>query len=194
MRRLRFGFLLFACLAGLAPRPAEAMAVSIELRHTPMRVRPKDLPSLCPMLALSPLAHLWIGAGYELIQDYDAVLWTSEYEGRKPIAMSGLRAGAWYRGGDSRDGLTFAAGALLTYANPATSSGATPRGIDSGTSIIDFGADISIGRVWQHFRLELFATPAWSYGHVSSPAVHKKERFSAFTYRFGGAIAFLFGS
>jgi hypothetical protein len=41
---------------------------SIELRHTPMRVRPTDLPSLCAMVALSPLGRLWIGAGYEIMK------------------------------------------------------------------------------------------------------------------------------
>ena len=33
-----------------------------------------------------------------------------------------------------------------------------------------------------------------SYGQVASPAVHKTERFSAFTYRFGVAMAIVVGS
>jgi len=48
--------------------------------------------------------------------------------------------------------------------------------------------------VWQSVRVEGFATPAWSLGRVTSPAVHKEERYSAFTYRFGVALAILVGS
>jgi hypothetical protein len=48
--------------------------------------------------------------------------------------------------------------------------------------------------VYHWFRFEIFATPAWSYGQVASPAVHKTERYSAFTYRFGVAMAIVVGS
>jgi hypothetical protein len=194
MRRLIIATLLVSGLVGIVPRKSEATQLSIELRFTPPFVRPNGLPSLCPMLAFSLTEHLWAGVGYEALQDYDAILWTSEYEGHKPIAMSGLRAGAWYRGDLAYHSMSWAAGPLFTFANPAISLTHSPEGLDSGTSVFDFGADFSIGRLWQWVRLEAFATPAWSFGQVASPAVHKTERYSAFTYRFGLALAFLVGS
>jgi hypothetical protein len=153
-----------------------------------------DLPSICPMLALSLSEHWWVGAGYETLQDYDAILWTSETEGHKPIAMSGIHAGTWYRGGAHRNSMTYSVGGLLTFAHPVFSIDPKPAGINSDTSVVDFGVDLTWGHVWQTFRLEFFATPAWSYGQVSSPAVHKSERFSAFTYRVGVALAVRLGS
>jgi hypothetical protein len=183
-----------AGLIGVAPRRAEATGVTIEVRTTPPLVRPDDGPSLCGMLALSLTEHLWAGVGYEWVQDYDAILWTSETEGHKPIVMSGIRAGAWYRGGAAQHALTWAAGPLFTFANPAISLVSPHRPLDSGTSFFDFGFDFSIGHVWQSVRLEGFATPAWSIGRVVSPAVHKEESYSAFTYRLGVALAFLLGS
>jgi hypothetical protein len=194
MRGLIIATLLVSGLVGIAPRRSEAAQLSIEMRLTPPFVRPNGFPSLCPMLAFSLTEHLWAGVGYEALQDYDAILWTSQYEGHKPIVMSGLRAGAWYRGKAVYDALSWAAGPLFTFANPAISDGHSPEGLDSGTSIFDFGADFSFGRVYHWFRFEIFATPAWSYGQVASPAVHKTERYSAFTYRFGLALAFLVGS
>ena len=194
MRCLILTALLVSGSVGIVPRRAEATQLTIELRHTPILVRPNGTPSLCPLLAFSLTEHLWAGAGYELIQDYDAILWTSEIEGHKPIVMSGIRAGAWYRGGAAQHGMSWAAGGLFTFANPAISLVRSPDGIDSGTSVVDLGADFSIGRVWQSFRLEAFATPAWSLGRVTSPAVHREDRLSAFTYRFGVALAILVGS
>ena len=194
MRRLIIATLLVSGLVGITPRKSEATQLSIEMRLTPPLVRPKDIPSLCPMLAVSLTEHLWAGVGYEWTQDYDAILWTSEYEGHKPIVMSGIRAGAWYRSETAYRAMSWAAGALFTFANPAISNGHSPRGLDSDTSVFDFGADFSIGRLWQWFRFEAFATPAWSYGQVASPAVHKTESYNAFTYRFGLALAFLVGS
>ena len=194
MRRLIIATLLVSGLVGVAPRKSEATQLSIELRITPPLVRPYDFPSICPMLALSLTQHLWAGAGYEWIQDYDAVLWTSENQGHRPIATSGIRAGAWYRGGAARDAMSWAAGPLFTFANTAISLGRGPVELDSGTSILDFGADFSIGHLWQWFRLEVFATPAWSVGQVASPAIHKEERYSGFTYRIGVALAILVGS
>ena len=194
MRRLMFAALLVASLVGVLPRKCEATQMTIELRHTPPLVRPDDLPSLCPMLAFSLSEHLWAGAGYELIQDYDAILWTSENEGHRPITMSGIRAGAWYRGGAAQRAFTWAAGPLFTFANSVFSLGHSPDEIDSGTSFFDFGVDFSIGHVWQSVRVEGFATPAWSVGRVASPAVHKEERYSAFTYRIGLALAIVVGS
>jgi len=194
VRRLIIATLLVSGLVGVAPRRSEATQMSIELRLTPPLVRPYDFPSICPMLAFSLTEHVWAGAGYEWLQDYDAILWTSENEGHRPIEMSGIRAGAWYRGGAAHDGMSWAAGPLFTFANTAISLGRGPVGLDSGTSIFDFGADFSIGHAGQWFRLEVFATPAWSVGRVASPAVHKEERFSAFTYRFGLALAIVVGS
>ena len=194
MRQLMIAGLLVSGLVGVAPRRAEATQVTLDLRLTPPLVRPNHTPSLCPMLAFSLTEHLWVGAGYEPIQDYDTILWTSENEGHKPIVLSGIRAGAWYRGGATHHGMSWAAGPLFTFANTAISLEHSPGGIDSGTSVVDFGADFSIGHVWEGFRLEAFATPAWSLGRVTSPAIHKEERYSSFTYRFGVALAIFVGS
>jgi hypothetical protein len=193
MRRLLCAVLVAAGLAGVAPRIAQARQLAIELRHTPILVRPNDTPSLCPLLALQLTEHFWAGAGYELVQDYDAVFWTSEIVGHKPIVMSGIHAGAWYRGGYAHQGWSMALGGLITFANPAISLVRSPEGIDKDTSIVDFGVDFSIGHVWDSFRLEGFATPAWSYGVVRSPAIWKEEDYSAFTYRFGVSLAILVG-
>ena len=170
------------------------MEMTIELRQSPMLLRPSDLPSLCSLLAFSLTERFWVGAGYELIQDYDAVLWTSEVMGHKPIVMSGIRTGAWYRGGYAHHGWSWAAGGLLTFAHRAISLAPAPDGLDQGTFIVDYGVDFSIGHVWQSFRIEGFATPAWSYGRVSSPRVHQQETYSGFTYRIGVALAVLVGS
>jgi hypothetical protein len=192
MRRLASAVLLG--LVGLAAPDVSAAQASIELRHTPFLVRPNHTPSLCPMLAFSLPVNLWVGGGYEFVQDYDAVLWTSETVGHKPIVMSGLRAGVWYRGGEARHGVTAAAGALFTYANPAFSMFKSPDGIDRSTSVLDLGADFSVGYVWDIFRLEVFFTPAWSVGRVASPAVQQHERLSSLTLRAGAALGVLLGS
>jgi hypothetical protein len=186
--------LLISSLVGVTPRRVKAAEVTIEMRSTPPFVRPNGTPSLGAILALSLTEHWWVGAGYELVQDYDAILWTSESEGHKPIVMSGISAGAWYRGGAAHHALTWAAGPHFTFANPAISPARSPETLGSSTSVVDFGADFSIGHVWQGVRVEGFATPAWSLGQVTSPAVHKEERLSAITYRFGVALAILVGS
>jgi len=194
MRQLILAVFLVSSFVGIAPRRAEATQATLELRLTPMLVRPNRAPSLCPMLAISLTEHVWVGAGYEFVQDYDAILWTSESEGHKPIVMSGIRAGAWYRGGAGQNSMSWAAGPLFTFANPAISDGHSPQALDSGTSVVDFGADFSIGHLWEWVRFEAFATPAWSFGRVASPAVHREERLSGFTYRFGVALAVFLGS
>jgi len=194
MRHILFAISVLAGFLAVSPRKADATEVTIELRHTPFLVRPNDTPSLCAMVALSLTDRLWLGGGYELVQDYDAIVWTSEYEGHKPIVMSGIRAGGWYRGGPAHHGMTWAAGPLFTFANSAISYGHSPQTLDRGTYVFDLGADVSIGHVWQGFRLEAFATPAWSLGRVSSPALGTHENYSAFTYRFGMALAILVGS
>jgi hypothetical protein len=199
MHRLAIAVLLAAGLAG-APRSVWARQLSLELRHTPILVRPNGTPSLCPMLGLQLTEHLWAGAGYELVQDYDAVLWTSELEGHKPIVMSGVRAGAWYRGGPAHHGLTWAAGGMLTLATPGLSLVHSPEelddhpnGLEGETTIVDLGVDLTVGYVWESLRLEAFATPAWSFGVVRSPAIWKEEDYSAFTHRFGVSLAILVG-
>jgi hypothetical protein len=200
MRRYFCAVLLTAGLVGIVPRSVQAKQLAIELRHTPILVRPNNTPSLCPMLALQLPQHFWAGAGYELVQDYDAIYWTSELEGHKPIVMSGVRAGAWYRGGPAQHGMSWSAGGLLTLATPSWSLVRSPEGLgddvnglDGHTTIIDFGADLTLGYVWERFRLEAFATPAWSIGVVRSPAIWKEEDYSAFTYRFGVSLAILVG-
>jgi hypothetical protein len=194
MRRFTIALLLVSGLVEVAQRQAEATEMTIELRLTPPLVRPNDTPSLSPMLAFSLSEHWWVGAGYQFLQDYDAILWTSENAGHKPIVMSGISAGAWYRGGATHNGTSLAAGGLFTFANPSISFGHSPGTLESGTTVVDFGADFSIGHMWQGFRLEAFATPAWSLGRVASPAIHKNELLSAFTYRIGVALAILVGA
>ena len=194
MRGLIIATLLVSGLVGVAPRRSEATQMSIELRLTPPLVRPYDFPSICPMLAFSLTEHVWAGAGYEWLQDYDAILWTSENEGHRPIEMSGIRAGAWYRGGAAQRAFTYSVGPLFTFANPAISLASPHKALDSGTSVFDVGADFTIGHVGQSVRIEGFATPAWSLGRVVSPAVHRVEHYSAFTYRIGVALAILWGA
>jgi hypothetical protein len=194
MRPLIIAALLISGFVEFVPRPAEATETTIELRQTPILVRPNGTPSLCPIVAMSLTEHVWAGVGYEWVQDYDAILWTSENVGHKPIVMSGVRAGAWYRGGAARRAFTWAAGPLFTFANPAISLASPHKALDSGTSFFDFGLDFSVGHVWQSVRIEGFATPAWSVGRVVSPAVNKVDGYSAFTYRFGVALAILVGS
>lgn len=190
---VRIGILALVLVA-IGSATAQARPVQLGVRITPMKERPRQAPSLCPMLSVSLGEHLWVGGGYELLQDYDAILWTSETTGHKPISLSGLRAGAWYRGGADSSGLTFGVGGIFTVANRAFSLEVKPTGLDSSTYVMDFGADFSLGKVWNSFRLELFATPAWSIGRISSPAVHKNERYNAFTYRIGVDLSWRFGS
>lgn len=189
MRAALIAFILLSVVSATA----EARPIRLGVRVTPMKERPKKSPSLCPMLSLSLTDHLWVGGGYELVQDYDAILWTSELAGHKPVVLSGGRAGAWYRGGADRNGLSYSLGGIFTVAHRALSLEINPAGVDSGTYVMDFGADVTFGKVWDNFRLELFATPAWSYGNISSPAVHKNERYNAFTYRIGVELAWRIG-
>jgi hypothetical protein len=171
------------------------MQLSIEFRLTPPFTRPNDFPSLGYILAVSPMEHLWIGGGYELTQDYDAVLWNSEREGHKPLVFSGARLGAWYRAGADRCGWTFAAGPLLTYANKwITYGSAEPVGITSDTYVLDFGIDLSLGYIWQTVRFEPFFTPAWSHGRIASPGANRVDNYDAFTWRTGLSLAVVFGS
>lgn len=192
MRRLLVTLLVAVAFAGLLPaREAHATELALELRHTPMRIRPMGLPSLCLLVAFSPREHFWVGVGYELIQDYDAIAWASAYEGRKPVHMEALRAGAWYRGGPAHWGFTWAVGPLVTVGSPVIGDGSRYLGRD--TYVVDFGGDGSAGYVWGRVRLTAFATPAWSRGRIVSPAVERSERYSAFTWRVGLAFAVLFG-
>jgi hypothetical protein len=190
---MRIGIIALA-LVSIYSATAQARPLQLGVRITPMKERPRKAPSLCPMLSFSLGEHLWIGGGYELLQDYDAILWTSETEGHKPISLSGIRAGAWYRGGAEANGLTFGVGGIVTVANRAFSLEIKPSGLDSSTTFVDFGADLSLGKVWSTFRLELFATPAWSIGKISSPAVHRDESYNAFTYRIGVDLSWRWGT
>ncbi len=192
MRRGILVLLGAAACAGLLPGTAQATGLSLELRHTPMRIRPSDLPSLCLLVAFSPTEHFWLGAGYELIQDYDAITWESENLGHKPIEMSAVRAGAWYRGGPAHRGFSWAVGPLVSYASPTFAGGERYLGRDS--YVLDLAGDASAGYVWGRVRLGAFATPAWSLGRIVSPAVGSRERYSAFTWRVGLAFALVFGS
>ena len=192
MNPLRRAILSAAALASVlsASHPARATQLSIDLRLTPILERPADGPSVGLLLAFAPREHWWAGVGYEMVQDYDAIVWSSEYEGHKPVVMSGLRAGGWYRGGALRNGMTYSAGGLLTFANRAFSIERSPSQLDNDTYVVDFGADFTFGHIWNAFRLEGFATPAWSYGRIASPATHASERYNAFTYRIGLVLAF----
>lgn len=177
-----------------APSGAPASPLSIELRGTPILLRPNRTPSLCGLLTLALGEHWLVGGGYELVQDYDAVLWSSAFVGHKPIVMSGVRTGAWYRGGAEREGAFFAAGSLVTFANRAISLETSPRGLDNQTWVADLGGDLVVGYVWDAVRLGVYATPAWSYGRIVSPAIHKTAHYSAFTYRMGLTLAVRLGS
>lgn len=140
-------------------------------------------------MAVPVSRHLWLGGGYELVQDYDAVLWTAKDTGHKPIVLSAVHAGVWYRGDSGEPGLTWAIGGLVTFANSTLSLVAAPNGIDRGTYVLDVGPDLSIGRSRNGVRIEVFVTPAWSWGRVASPAVGTSEGLSRFTYRVGVAFA-----
>jgi hypothetical protein len=179
---------------GAAPALAAETRPTIEMRVTPPFVRPYRAPTLCMMLAFPVAPQWWLGAGYEFVQDYDAVLWTAKDTGHKPVVMSGIHAGGWYRGGAERQGLTWAAGGLVTFANSTFSLASSPDEIDAHTYVIDVGGDFSFGKVRDGFRFEVFATPAWSFGRIASTAIDESEGLSQFTYRFGVALAVLIGS
>jgi len=186
--------MLMVGFAAVPARAGESNPSTIELRQTVPFARPYHAPSLCALFSLPLTEHWWAGGGYELIQDYDVILWTAKDTGHKPIVMSGLRAGAWYRGGTARRGFTWAAGGLLTFANTAFSLARSPAELDGDTYVVDLGGDFSVGHVWQGIRVEGFLTPAWSYGRVVSSAMAQDDRLSTFTYRFGVALAILLGS
>jgi hypothetical protein len=194
MRRTLILVVVVSGLSSVRPRAAGATQVALELRHTPILVRPNHTPSLCPMLALSPVEHWWIGAGYELVQDYDAILWKSDKEGHKPIVLSGLRLGSWYRGGDEHYGTSVLVGGIVTVANSTFSLPSSPTGITRDTFIVDVGLDLMVGHVWKANIFSIFMTPAWSVGRIVSPAVNRTETYSAITFRIGWALTFLFGS
>jgi len=130
MRRLIIATLLVSGLVGITPRRSEATQLSIrDAAHATFRST-NDFPSLCPMLAfLADRALVGRRGITELLQDYDAILWTRKTKDTKPIVMSGIRAGAWYRGKPVYDALSWAAGPLFTFANPAISNGHSPEGL-----------------------------------------------------------------
>ena len=143
------------------------------------------------MLAV-PLADHWlVGGGYELVQDYEASVRTSNDTEESPMVLSGIRLGGWYRDGAARQAISFAVGGLVTLSHPSLSIAQLPAELGSGTYIFDFGLDLSVGRVWDSFRLELFAIPAWSVGRISTPATSSTQRWSGFTPRVGVALAWV---
>jgi hypothetical protein len=143
------------------------------------------------MLAV-PVAERWlIGGGYELVQDYEASVRTSNDTEGSPMVMSGVRLGGWYRGGAAGDAISFGVGGLVTLSHPSLSITKSPGALDSGTYIFDFGLDLSVGHVWDGFRLEVFAIPAWSIGRISTPAISNSQRWSGFTSRVGIALAWM---
>jgi hypothetical protein len=194
MRWRCFHLILAAGLVAAAPRAAAAGMPTIEMRVSPPWLRPNGTPGLGAIVALPLTEHLWLGGGYELIQDYDAILWYSELEGHKPIVMSGVRAGAWYRGGAVDQGMTWAAGGLVAFSSSVISLSRKPDKLDHGTFVVDVGPDLCFGNVRRGLRVELFATPAWSFGRVASTPIHSTETVSTFTYRVGVAFTILLGT
>jgi hypothetical protein len=139
-----------------------------------------------------PVANRWlVGGGYELLQDYGADVLTSNDTSGSPMILSGVRLGGWYRGGAARRDISFAAGALVTLSHTSLSIAKVPSALDSGTYIFDFGLDLSVGHVWDKFRLEVFVLPAWSVGRISTPAMTSPQRWSGFTPRVGLALAWV---
>jgi len=182
--------LLFLSTSATA-QAVEEMPASVEVRISPPFIRPVGAPSLCPMLAVPVASHWLVGGGYELVQDYEADVRTSNDTREGPMVMSGLRLGGWYRGGRAHHAVSFAVGGLVTLSHPSFSIAKTPAALDSGTYMFDFGPDLSVGYVWDSFRFEAFAIPAWSIGRISTPAMTKTERWSGFTPRVGLALAWV---
>ncbi len=164
---------------------AEGPRTTLELRISAPFVRTLRAPSLCPMVTV-PLAGRWyVGGGYELLQDYDVDVQTSEDTGVGDMVMSGIRAGAWYRGGVDRRGVWFAGGVVVTGSHPYMSMVRVPGELDAGAYAVDLGVDISAGYTWDQFRLALFALPAWSFGQTSSTAQPVDRRFDELNLRVG---------
>jgi hypothetical protein len=195
---LRAATLVLALVVSLAARTAQADETwrpTIELRLSTPFLRPMDTPSLGGLLAFPVRGNLWIGGGFELLQDYDVELWTGPTNKRWPVVMSGLRAGAWYRGGAPQWGRTYAVGGLVTVSNPYFSPASSPDELGKDSVAIDLGPDLSFGYVWRTFRFEMFATPAWSWGRFTSSTMPANvEHMSRFTYRIGIGFAILLGS
>jgi hypothetical protein len=181
--------------ASVPANEAEHWRPTIELRLTAPFLRPVDAPSLGGLLALPVSGHLWVGGGFELLQDYDVELWTGPTYKHWPVVMSGLRAGAWYRGGVPQWGRTYAVGGIVTVANPVFSPASSPDELGRGSFAVDVGPDLSFGHVWKGFRFEVFATPAWSWGRFTSTTMPLNvEHMSKFTYRIGVGFAILIGA
>jgi hypothetical protein len=191
VRPLAMASALFIVSACSPAQAAENARASVELRITPPFVRAGGIPSLCPMLALPVANHWLVGGGYELLQDYGADVLTSNDTSSSPMILSGVRLGGWYRGGAARQAKSFAVGGLITLSHPSLSIARVPAALDGGTYILDFGLDLSIGHVWDKFRLEFFVIPAWSVGRISTPAMTSPKRWSGFTPRLGLALAWV---
>jgi len=191
VRRGAMASALLLVSAAATAQAADKARASVEVRISPPFVRPIGSPSLCPMLAVPVADHWLVGGGYELVQDYEAGVRTSNDTYVSPMVMSGLRLGGWYRSGRARHAISFAIGGLVTLSHPCFSIAKSPAELDGGSYIFDLGLDLAAGYVWERFRLEVFAIPAWSAGHISTPAMTSTQRWSGFTPRVGLALAWV---
>lgn len=169
----------------------EGHRASIELRVRPPVIRQLGTPSLCPMLAIPLSTNILLGGGYELIQYYDETVRISNDELGSPLLLSGLRLAAWYRGGATKHGMSYSAGPNLTFSHPSISLVKSPKNLDAGTYAFDVGMDLSLGYVWDTFRLEAAILPAWSFGRITTAGYGGEVRFSGPTVRIALGLAWL---
>lgn len=187
----------FLCVFPL--RRAQATEVALDLRQTLVQNKSTPESVIFPTLtfAVTVSEHVSVGAGYEMVQNHDAILWKSDSSGKKPISLSAIRVGCWYRGGEKRHGLTLAAGPIVSFANAAISLDTSPTAYDgfgSDSYFVNTGVDMSIGYVGRHGRVEVFMTPSWVYGRVVSPAVGRPQTLNAVEARIGVSFTLLLGS
>jgi hypothetical protein len=143
------------------------------------------------MVAIPLARNILLGAGYELIQFYDESVRMSEDEMGSPLLLSGLRVSAWYRGGAIAQGPSYAVGPSVTFSHPSFSLVKSPKRLDGGTYAFDLGMDLSLGYVWDTFRLEAVLLPAWSFGRTSTAGYQGGSRFSGPTQRIAISLAWL---
>jgi hypothetical protein len=188
-----------ALVCAIPSRPAQATEISLDLRQTLLQAKSTPESVIFPTLTLGVTVseHIAVGAGYEVFQNHDATFWDSAHSGMRPISLSAIRVGCWYRDGEIRHGLTLAIGPIISYANSAISRDTSPSYIDgfgSDSYFINTGVDMSIGYVGRRGRVELFMTPSWVYGRVVSPAVGRSENHSGIEARIGVSFALLLGT
>lgn len=188
-----------ALLCALPSRPAQATEVALDLRQTLLQTKSRPESVIFPTLTVGVTVseRLSVGVGYEMIQNHDAIFWKTDHSGMKPLSLSAIRVGCWYRGGENRHGLTLAMGPIVSFANSTISLDTSPtarEGFGSDSYFINTGVDMSIGYVGRHGRVEVFMTPSWVYGRVVSPAVGKSETHSAIEASIGVSFTLLLGS